>query len=85
MTDYSYSPQTTPTDDAKKITSEPHGSNTLDTRPAQHRKKTLQRVPVWYRPKTLRKLSQKRAPTMFESISFREIMRTFFLRVFGFL
>ena len=48
-------------------------------------KKTLQRVPVWYRPKTLRRLSQKRAPTMLESMSFREIVRTFFLRDFGFL
>ena len=26
--------QTAPTDDAEKITSKPHGSNTLDTRPA---------------------------------------------------
>ena len=26
-------------DDAQKITSEPHSSNTLDTRPAQHRKR----------------------------------------------
>ena len=38
MTDYSYSPQMAPTDDAKKITGESYGSNTLDTRPAQHRK-----------------------------------------------
>ena len=28
-----------PTDDAEKITSEPHDSNTLDTRPAQHKKR----------------------------------------------
>ena len=39
-------------------------------------KKTLQRVPVWYWPKTLRRLSQKKAPTMLESMSFREIVRT---------
>ena len=38
MTDYSYFPQTAPTDDAKKITSESHGSNTFNTRPTQHRK-----------------------------------------------
>ena len=35
--------------------------------------------------KILQRLSQKRAPTMLESKSFREIVRTFFLRVFGFL
>ena len=34
MTDYSYFPQTVPTDDAEKITSEAYGSNMLDTRPA---------------------------------------------------
>ena len=39
MTDYSYFPQTAPTDDAEKITSEPYGSNTLDTKPAQYRKR----------------------------------------------
>ena len=48
-------------------------------------KKTLQSVQVWYQPKTLWRLSQKRDPTMLESMSFREIVRTFFLRVFGFL
>ena len=31
------------------------------------------------------KVSYKRAATMLESLSFREIVRTFFLRVFGFL
>ena len=31
------------------------------------------------------KVNQKRAPTMLESINFKEIVRTFFLRVFGFL
>ena len=39
MIDYSYFPQMAPTDDAEKITSEPHGSNTLDTRLAQHKKR----------------------------------------------
>ena len=29
-----------PTDDAKKITSEPHGSRTLETTPAQQKEKT---------------------------------------------
>ena len=47
-------------------------------------KKTLQRVPVWYRPKTLWRLSQKRAPTMLESMSFREIVRTFSWGSLGF-
>ena len=85
MTDYSYSPQTAPTDDAEKITSEPHDSRTLETTPAQQKEKTSQRAPVWYWPKTLQKLSQKRASTMLESMSFREIVLTFFLSVFGFL
>ena len=44
-------------DDAEKITSEPRGSRTLETTPAQQKEKTLQRTPVWCRPNILRRSS----------------------------
>ena len=50
-------PQMAPTDDAEKITSELHGSHTLETTPAQQKEKTLQRAPVWCQPNTLRRSS----------------------------
>ena len=53
-------PQTAPTDDAKKFTSEMHDpcarSRCLQERTTQ---KHLQKAPVWSRPNTLRRLSQK--------------------------
>ena len=42
-------------DDAEKITSEPRGSRTLETTPAQQKEKTSQRAPVWCLPNTLRR------------------------------
>ena len=45
-------------DDAKKITSEPHGPHVLLTRTCTIQKlKTLRGVPVWYQPNTLRRSS----------------------------
>ena len=53
-------PQTTPTDDAEKFTSEMHDpctrSRYLQEKTTQ---KHLQGAPVWSRPNTLRRLSQK--------------------------
>ena len=51
--------------------------------PEEQKKGTNQRALVGYRPKTLRRLSQKRAPAMLESMSFREIMLTFVREGFG--
>jgi len=42
----------------------------------EQKRRTHQRAPVGYWPKTLRRLSQKRALTMLESMSFREIVCT---------
>ena len=44
--------------------------------PMGYRLRTNQRAPMGYWLKTLRRLSQKRAPTLLESINFREIVRT---------
>ena len=44
--------------------------------PEEQKIRTNQRASMGYRPKTLRRLSQKRAPTMLESLCFREIVRT---------
>ena len=44
--------------------------------PKEQKIRTNQRASMGYRPKTLRRLSQKRAPTMLESLCFREIVRT---------
>ena len=41
----------------------------------EQKRRTNPRALVGYQPKTLRKLSQKRAPIMLESMSFREIVR----------
>ena len=40
MTDYSYFPQTVPTDDTEKITSESYDTRTLEISPAQQKEKT---------------------------------------------
>ena len=44
--------------------------------PEEQKRRTNQRALVGYWPITLRKLSQKRAPTKLESMSFREIVPT---------
>ena len=50
-------PQTAPTDDAEKFTSEMHDP-CARSRYLQY-KNTLQKAPMWSRPNTLRRLSQK--------------------------
>ena len=53
-------PQTAPTDDAVKFTSEMHDPCTQTvTYKREENKSTLQKAPVWSRPNTLRRLSQK--------------------------
>ena len=44
--------------------------------PEEQKRRTNQKALMEYLPKTLRKLSQKKAPTMLKSLSFREIVRT---------
>ena len=51
--------------------------------PKEQERRTNQRASVGYWPKTLWKLSHKRAPTMLESMSFREIVHTFVKEGFG--
>ena len=51
--------------------------------PKEQERRTNQRASVGYWPKTLWKLSHKRAPTMLESMGFREIVRTFVKEGFG--
>ena len=51
--------------------------------PEEQKRRTNQTAPVGYRSKTLRRLSQKKALTMLESMSFKEIVRTFVREGFG--
>ena len=80
-------PQMAPTDDAEKITSEPHGPYVLLTRTCTTQKlKTLRGVPVQYRPNTLRQSSQKNLLfTTLEYQSWGELCLPWFVRVLVFL
>ena len=44
--------------------------------PEEQKRRTNQKALVGYPPKTLWKLSQKKAPKMLKSLSFREIVHT---------
>ena len=78
-------PHMAPTDDAEKITSEPHGPFVLLTRTCTTQKlKTLRGVPVWYQPNTLRWSSQRNLLfTTLECQSWGEIVHTFVYEGFG--
>ena len=63
-------------DDAQKSSVSWSSTHVSMGAPEEQKRRTNQRVPVGYQPKTFRRFSQKRAPTLLESMSLREIMRT---------